>query len=128
MTRATTTPSLFESEPSVAGTRKRLGSTVRRVSGTIDFGLATAATLFAHVPRTARATGVTANATTRALQRLPDSTLQGLAASSIGFGAGLYAAGLPRLVTAAAVTPAVIIGAAIVLRPMKSSAISSMKT
>src|SRR6185503_3282354 len=49
-----------------------------------------------------------------------------LAASSIGFGAGLYLAGLPRLVTAAAVTPAVVIGAAIILRPAESSAMSSM--
>jgi hypothetical protein len=113
---------------SVRGTRKRLADTVRRVSGTIDLGLATAETLFAQLPRTARATGVTANATTRALQRLPDSTLQGLAASSIGFGAGLYLAGLPRLVTAAAVTPAVVIGAAIILRPAESSAMSAMKT
>jgi hypothetical protein len=64
-----------------------------------------------------RATRVSANATTSALQLLPDSTLQGLAATSIGLGAGLLVAGMPRLVTAAAITPAMIIGAAIAFRP-----------
>jgi hypothetical protein len=98
--------------------RTRLRSVVGRASRAVDLALATAATLFAHVPGTARATRERANATTRALQLLPDSTLQGLAASSIGLGAGFYLAGLPRLVTATAVTPAVIIGAAIALRPV----------
>jgi hypothetical protein len=114
-------PSASEIEWSAGHGRRRLGDAVRRASGTIDLGLATAKTLFAHLPGTARATRVGANATTRALQRLPDSTLQGLAASSIGLGAGLYLAGLPHLVTAAAVTPAVVIGAAIVLRPTQPS-------
>jgi hypothetical protein len=111
-------------EPPTAGTgtstrsgRKRAGNLVRRASGAVDLGLAKAGTLVAHLPETARATRDRANATTTALQLLPDSTLQGLAASSIGLGAGFYLAGLPRLVTAAAVTPAMIIGAAIALRP-----------
>jgi hypothetical protein len=64
-----------------------------------------------------RATRVRANATTSALQILPDSTLQGLAASSVGFGAGFSSPRVPRLVTVAAVAPAMIIGAAIILRP-----------
>jgi hypothetical protein len=42
-----------------------------------------------------------------------------LAASSIGIGAGFYLAGVPRLITATAVTLAMIIGAAIVVRPTK---------
>jgi hypothetical protein len=116
--RTTSEPSASEIEPSAGHGRKRLGDAARRASETIDLGLATAATLFAHLPGTARATRARANATTRALQVLPDSTLHGLAASSIGLGAGLYIAGLPRLVTVAAVTPAVVIGAAIVLRPV----------
>jgi hypothetical protein len=101
--------------------RRQLRNLVRHASGAVDLSLATAGTLFAHLPGIARATRVRANATTSALQLLPDSTLQGLAASSIGLGAGFYLAGLPRLVTAAAVTPAMIIGAAIVLRPTQSS-------
>jgi hypothetical protein len=64
-----------------------------------------------------RATRVRANATTSALQILPDATLQGLAASSIGLGAGFFLARVPRLVTVVAVAQAMIIGAAIILRP-----------
>jgi hypothetical protein len=37
--------------------------------------------------------------------------------SSVSLGAGFYFAGVPRLATAAAVAPAVIFGAAIILRP-----------
>jgi hypothetical protein len=91
-------------------------------------GLSTVATLGTQVSGTARATRVRANATTRALQRLPDSTLQGLAASSIGLGAGLYLGGLSRIVTAAALTPAVVIAAAIVLRPGRPPAASALNT
>jgi hypothetical protein len=101
--------------------RKGLGTFIRRASGAVNLSDATAGPLFAHLPGTARVTRVRANATTSALQLLPESTLQGLAASSIGLSAGFYLAGLPRLVTAAAVTPAMIIGAAIVLRPTQSS-------
>jgi len=121
-------------EPLTSGTgtsrtgRRRLGNLIGRASGAVDLGLATAGTLVAHLPGTARAARVRANATTSALQLLPDSTLQGLAASSIGLGAGFYLAGLPRLVTAAAVTPAMVIGAAIILRPTKPHAGSVTNT
>jgi hypothetical protein len=64
---------------------------------------------------TMRATRGRANATTSAVQILPDSTLQGLAASSVGFGAGFYLARVPRLMTVDAVAPAMNIGAAIIL-------------
>jgi hypothetical protein len=108
--------------------RKEPRNLVRRASGAVDQGLATAGTLLGYLPGTARATRVGANTTTSALQRLPDSTLQGLAASSIGLGAGFYFAGLPRLITAAAVTPAMIIGAAIVLRPTQPPSVSATNT
>jgi hypothetical protein len=96
--------------------RKRLGF-VQRAPGAIDLTLSTARTLVSHLPATMRATRVRANATTSALQILPDTTLQGLAASSVGLGAGFFLARVPRPLTAAAIAPAVIIGAAIVLRP-----------
>jgi hypothetical protein len=119
--RAAPAPPTSETGASTGSGRKRLGNLVRRASEVVDLGLATAGSLVAQAPGIARATRIGLNATTGALQRLPDSTLQGLAASSIGLSAGLYLAGLPRLVTAAAVTPAMIIGAAIVLRPTKPS-------
>ena len=115
--RAEPAPVTSETGMSTDNDRKRLGNLVRRASGAVDLGLATAGSLVAQAPGTARATRIRANATTSALQRLPDSTLQGLAASSIGLGAGLYLAGSPRLVAAVALTPAMMMGAAIVLRP-----------
>jgi hypothetical protein len=113
-----------KSEPSSAASpafpgsgRKRLWATVRRASDTIDQAAASARTLVSQLSATAQATRYRAKATTTALQTLPDSTLRGLAVSSLGLGAGFYLAGVPRLATAAAVTPAMILGAAIITRP-----------
>ena len=55
--------------------------------------------------------------TTRRVQAMPSSTSQSLAAGSVGLNAGLFIGGAPRLVTATGVAPAVVIGAAILLRP-----------
>jgi hypothetical protein len=59
------------------------------------------------------------NDATSAIQSLPDSTLRWLAAASAGLGAGFYLAGAPRLVVAAGVAPALIMGASMVLRPVE---------
>ena len=102
-------------------------SAVRRVSGAIA-GVGRGATrgaksgvsmLKARLPGTMKATRAGAQATTSALQTMPDSTLRWLAASSVGLGAGLYLAGKQRLLIVAGVAPAVIMGAAIALRPHK---------
>jgi hypothetical protein len=69
-----------------------------------------------------------ASATTSALQTLPDSTLRWLAASSVGLGAGLYLAGKQRLLIAAGVAPALIMGAAIALRPHKHGVAAAAKS
>jgi hypothetical protein len=66
--------------------------------------------------RTAR-TG--ALGTTGALQVLPDSTLMGVAAGSIGVGAGFYLARAPRLAIVAGIAPALLMVAAVVLRPLR---------
>jgi hypothetical protein len=58
--------------------------------------------------------------TTGALQILPDSTLMGVAAGSIGVGAGFYLARAPRLAVIAGVAPALLMLAAVVLRPIRS--------
>ncbi len=92
---------------------------VRIVQGAKDaVGLArtSVGTVIERVPGTARATRAGARRTTSALQRLPDSTLRWLTASSVGLAAGLKLAGAPRLVTAAGAAPAVLMGAAIALR------------
>ena len=46
-----------------------------------------------------------------------DPTLQLLAAASVGCATGLYLAGSPRVMTLAAIAPAVIVGVAILTRP-----------
>lgn len=52
------------------------------------------------------------------LQRLPDSKLRWLAASSVGLGAGFNFASAPRLIVAAGLAPVLIMGAAVALRPI----------
>jgi hypothetical protein len=69
------------------------------------------------VPGIMHATRAGAKGTTSALQTLPDPLLRWLAAGSVGLGAGLSLAGAPRLARAAGFAPALIMGAAIVLRP-----------
>lgn len=75
------------------------------------------AALSARVPGTMHASRSWAQETTTALQALPDPTLRWLAAASVGLGTGLHLAGAPRMVTAAGLAPAALMGAAIVLRP-----------
>jgi hypothetical protein len=95
----------------------------RRASGAVKSVRAAASKLIGRAPHamqdTMTATRDGARATTSALQTLPDSTLRWLAASSVGLGAGLYLAGKKRILIAAGVAPAVIMGAAIALRPSK---------
>ena len=52
----------------------------------------------------------------RMLQELSDPRLQLLMAFSVGVGAGLWMAGAPRLVTIAALSPALVVGVAIASR------------
>jgi hypothetical protein len=59
-----------------------------------------------------------ANDAASELQRLPDSRLRRLAASSVGLRLGFYLAGAPRLIVAVATAAALLIGAAIALRPI----------
>lgn len=89
----------------------------RRGASAIGTGQRVATIVRGRVPAAARATRAGARGTTTNLQRLPDSTLRWLAASSIGLATGLRVAGAPRLATMAGFAPAVLAGAAIVLRP-----------
>jgi len=98
--------------------RKHLAGAARRASSAIGTARASAATLISKVPGTIDATRAGALTTTSALQTLPDPTLRWLAATSVGLGAGLHLAGAPRLVSAAGVAPALMIGAALLLRPV----------
>jgi hypothetical protein len=66
-----------------------------------------------------RAARTGARSTTGALQTLPDATLMGVAATSIGVGAGFYLARAPRIAVATGIAPAFVMAAAILLRPVR---------
>ena len=94
-----------------------------RISRTMDTARTGARMLVARIPGTLTATRAGTRGSTRALQALPDSALRSLAAASVGLGAGLYLAGAPRVISAAGASPALLMGAAIVLRPIKPDAV-----
>jgi len=105
--------------------RHRFASIARRVTGIMRSAGTSAVTLVGYVPATVRATRAGAQDTTIALQTLPDSTLQWLAAGSVGLSAGLRLARAPRLVVAAGALPALLAGAAIALRPVEPNPTST---
>ena len=112
----------YDDEAAVEEGRHIRASIARRVSAVASSVRAVASKLAARTPSmqdTATATRDGARATTTALQQLPDSTLRALAATSLGVGAGLYLAGKQRLLVVAGVVPAVMMSAAIILRPSK---------
>jgi len=87
--------------------------------GAVELARTSAATVIERAPGALRAMRAGVGGTTAALQRLPDSTLRWIAATSVGLGAGLRLAGAPRLVSAAGAAPALVVGAVIALRPTK---------
>jgi hypothetical protein len=100
--------------------RNEVASLVGRLPAAVKATQAGAANLVGRLPAAVKATQAGAQATTDALQQLPDTTLRSLAASSAGLGAGLYLAGKNRLLVALGVVPAIVVGAAIALRPHKT--------
>ena len=77
---------------------------------------ATADEVGTRLPGIAAAGAEGAAGSVRMLQEVSDPRLKLLAAFSLGVGAGLWMAGAPRLVTLAALSPAVLVGIAIVSR------------
>jgi hypothetical protein len=77
---------------------------------------ATAEEVGTHLPGIASAGAEGAAGSVRMFQELSDPRLQLLMAFSLGVGAGLWMAGAPRLVTLAALSPALVAGVAIASR------------
>jgi hypothetical protein len=88
-----------------------------RLRGAVRIARTTGPMLGRRTARAVTATRAGVGWTTRRVQAMPSSTSQSLAAGSVGLGAGLLIGGAPRLVAATGVAPAVVIGAAILLRP-----------
>jgi hypothetical protein len=106
--------------PTRGGTALR-GNIARGLSNTIRAASTAATALVERLPGSVDTVRAGASDTTTALQVLPDPTLRWLAATSVGLGAGFYFAGVPRVMIAAAVAPAILLGAAIVRRPNGSA-------
>jgi hypothetical protein len=81
---------------------------------------ATADEVGTRLPGIASAGAEGAAESVRMLQELSDPRLQLLIAFSLGVGAGLWMAGAPRLVTLAALSPALVAGVAIASRKQGS--------
>ena len=81
---------------------------------------ATADEVGTRLPGIASAGAEGAAESVRRLQELSDPRLQLLIAFSLGVGAGLWMAGAPRLVTLAALSPALVVGVAIASRKQGS--------
>ncbi len=77
--------------------------------------------LWARLPGTLRTTRAGAAGAVGALQALPDPTLRSLAATSVGLGVGLYLSRARRLAIVAGMVPAILMGAAIAVRPLEPS-------
>lgn len=108
----------------IGGTRSAVGQvrdTVGEAVGHVPDALATAKSgidqVAEQMPTAVENTRVAAQRATTSLQALPDTTLRFLAGASIGLAAGLSLAGAPRLVSLAALVPALFVGSALATRP-----------
>ena len=112
------------SEVGAAGAdlRKRGASLIRRVAPAIHTARSSVSTLTHQLPGAVVATRAVAERIAATVQAMPSSTLRSLTAGSLGLGVGLYFGGAPRLVSAAAVAPAVFMGASLLARPPRADA------
>lgn len=77
---------------------------------------ATGAELMRRLPSALGTTRAAIRTTTGVVDSMPTAAIRALAAGSAGLGAGLYLGGAPRLVVAAGLAPAVVLGAAALSR------------
>ena len=108
-----------DTRPHTDGRSKEKGSNrlAAQLRGAVRMARTTGPMLRRRSARAVTATGAGFAWTARRVQAMPKSTSQSLAAGSVGLGAGLFLGGVPRLVAATGAAPAVVIGAAILMRP-----------
>jgi hypothetical protein len=111
--------------PRLAVATGPVSAAMRPVSAVTRSGVAIArrgtSGLVARLPDTLKATRAGAAGAVGALQTLPDPTLRSLAATSVGLGVGLYCSRAGRLAIVAGMVPALLMGAAIAVRPLEPS-------
>jgi hypothetical protein len=96
--------------------RVALESAVDHVPDVLESARTGAGRVAGHLPEAAERTRLGVQETTTTLQLLSDPTLRLLAVASIGLATGLRLAGAPRLITLAAIAPALFAGGAMATR------------
>jgi hypothetical protein len=104
----------------IGRTRARLSNAIGRLPGIASSARKRAGQATASLPAAMGRAETGVRGTVTNLQTMSDSRLRLLAATSIGFGAGLRLAGRSRLATLAGFVPASVFGFAIVSRPSKA--------
>jgi len=110
-----TTPDRTKLRPTVAAIRKR-ATLARQLREFVPVARTRTRALLRRWPAALVAARTGAGRTTAVVQSMSTPTLRSLAAGSAGLGAGLLLGGAPRIVAAAGVTPAIVMGAAVLAR------------
>ena len=103
---------LDESRSAAGQIRDAVGDAMDRVPDVLEAARSGVEQVADQMPAAVERTRVGAVRTTTTLQGMPDTTLRLIAGASIGLAAGLTLAGAPRLVSLAALVPALFVGGA----------------
>jgi hypothetical protein len=103
---------LDETRSTAGQIRDAMGDAMDRVPDVLEAARSGVGQVADQMPAAVERTRVGAVRTTTTLQGMPDTTLRLIAGASIGLAAGLTLAGAPRLVSLAALVPAVFVGGA----------------
>jgi hypothetical protein len=102
--------------------RGALKEAIDHAPGVIEGARTGAERIAGRLPDAVRRARIGLEQTTTRLQTLPDPTLRLLAAASVGLATGLRLAGSPRFISLAAITPALLAGRAMAIRPKSTPA------
>ena len=103
---------LDETRSAAGQIRDAVGDAMDRVPDVLEAARSGVGQVADQMPAAVERTRVGAVRTTMTLQGMPDTTLRLIAGASIGLAAGLTLAGAPRLVSLAALVPALFAGGA----------------
>ena len=101
----------------VGQVRDGVGDAIGRVPDVLDSARSGVDQIAERMPAAIETTRVATMRTNASLQALPEQTLRMIATASVGLSAGLSLARAPRIVTFAALVPALFVGGALATRP-----------
>jgi hypothetical protein len=120
MDQSSNQPKRFKgARAALASARHKLSNAIGRVPGIAGQARRRAGQATESLPAAMDRAELGARSTVTSLQTMSDTRLRLLAATSVGFGAGLRLAGASRLATLAGFVPASVFGFAIVSRPSR---------